>query len=486
MGSTSQLTQVAEVRKDSPRLRGNLGVFDLFFSVMAYNAPLVIVIGVIPVMVAVGNGIGTPMVFVVCGLIIAAFAVGFTRMARVAPNPGAFYSYITSGLGKEIGLGAGFIAALSYFCCYTGTFAFGGTVLGSLVENSLNGPHLPWWVWALVFWAGAGILGYLKVQLSARVLSLLLLLELIVIVAYDAAIFLAGGGEAGLPPTPFISPDAWFSGSIGLALLFGIGMFGGFEVTALFRDEVKDPKRTVPRATYAVIAVVVAMYALTAWLFIGSQGIDVVVGVTQENPTAAMESSILNFGGRLMLDLATAMVNTSTFAVLLAAHNITSRYLFNLSADGILHGSLSRVHSRFGSPYVASIVASVAALVVGIPFVLLGTDALVMYAAFIGITSFTLIFSMFVTNLAIVIYMRRHHKETGTVWNQVIAPTVAGVGLGTSLVLAAVNFPLLIGGSNELAAVLFALMAGIFLLGVVLAIVYRKRRPDVYARIGRQ
>lgn len=467
-----------------PRLRGNLGVFHLFFSVMAWNAPLVIVMGIIPVMLVVGNGIGTPVAFIVAGLILAAFAVGFTRMARVLPNPGAFYAYITAGLGKEVGLGAGLVTLFGYFAAYAGTFAFGGIVLGSLVHDTLHGPSLPWYVWGSIFWLGAGVLGYLRIDLSAKVLALFLLFELVIIVTYDVLV-MAQGGAAGLSFAPF-SPSSWFDGSFGIALLFGLGMYGGFEITALFRDEVRDPERTVPRAAFAVIFTAMLLYAVTSWLFINAVGVDKAVEAATADPVGSMSNSIVAFGGKVLLDVATVMVNTSTFAVVLAGHNIVARYVFNLSADGILARSLSGVHARHGSPHTASVATSVAALAVNIPVVILGLEPSAFYAAMLGVTSFVLILAIFLTNLSVPVYMRRRGGALFTTWGTVICPIVAGVGLAVGLVLAASNFPLLTGGSTTLSAALMGVIAGLFVLGIALALVYRRTKPAVYSRIGRQ
>jgi amino acid transporter len=477
--STGPITDQA-----GPRLRGNLGVAQLFFSVMAWNAPLVIVVGIIPVMVVIGNGIATPIAFIVAGLIIAAFAVGFTRMARVLPNPGAFYSYITAGLGKSVGLGSGLLTLFGYFAAYAGTPAFGGVVLGTLVEDTLNGPDLPWWLWGSLFFLIAGILGYLRVELSAKVLTFVLALELIVIVVYDVLVAVTQGVSA-LSFAPF-SPAHWFDGSFGIALLFGLGMYGGFEITALFRDEVRDPERTVPRATFAVIVTAMCLYAVTAWLFVNSVGLDRAVAVASADPTGSMTGSMAAVGSKILADSATVLVNTSTIAVVLAGHNIVARYVFNLSADRILPPVLSRVHPRHGSPYLASLATSVVAVAINIPIVLADLDPMATYAAMLGITSFVLILVLFLTNIAIPVYMRRHGGALFTLGGMVFCPIVAGVGLAAGVVLAATNFPLLIGGSTTLATTLMVVMLAIFSLGVVLAILYRRAKPDIYAKIGRQ
>ncbi|MER7395251.1 APC family permease [Streptomyces sp. NPDC000151] len=467
----------------APRLSGNLRTVQLVLSVMAWNAPLVIVMGVIPVMVAVGNGVGTPVAFIVAGAVVGAFAVGFTRMARVLPKPGAFYAYITAGLGKEVGLGAGLVTLLGYFAGYAGTFAFGGVVLGSLVEQ-VHGPSLPWPVWASVFWAGAAVLGYLHIELSAKVMSVLLLGEVAVVVAYDLAVAAHTGGS-GLSAAPF-APSHWFDGSFGLALLYGLGMYGGFEVTALYRDEVRSPERTVPRATFAVIATAMVLYATTSWAFVNAIGADKAVAVVTAAPEAAMTSSFASVGSRILLDVATVLVNTSTLAVLVAGHNIVSRYLFNLAADRILPRQLGAVHPRHRSPHRASVVASLAALAVNVPVVILGLEPLGFYAAMLGITSFVLILAMFLTNLSVPVYMRRHGKGHASMWTTVLCPLLAGTGLVAALILAAVNFPLMIAGSTGLAVTLLLFLAAVFGSGMLIARRFRRTRPDVYQHIGRQ
>ena len=466
------------------RLHGNLGVMHLFFSVMAWNAPLVIVVGIIPVMLFVGNGVGTPFVFLVAGLIILAFAVGFTRMARVLPNPGAFYAYITAGLGREAGLGAGLLALAMYFCAYTGTFAFGGVVLGSLVHDTMHGPEAPWWVWALAFWAFVGILGYLSIDLSAKVLMYFLAAEVLVILVFD--LIVAGqGGASGLSIAP-IAPEHWFDGSFGLGLMFAIGMFGGFEITALFRDEVRDPDRTVPRATYAVVVFAMLFYAVTSFLLVNALGVDNAVAAAAADPAGIVSVTMEQFGNKFLADLVVVLVNTSTLAVILAGHNIVSRYAFNLSADGILPVGLSAVHARHGSPHRASVAASLGALVVSIPVVISGVDPILYYAAILGTLSIGFLFMLLLTDVSVVRYMKKKGGDHASVWATAMCPAIAFVGLLSCLVLAVLNFDLIIGGSRSLANTVLVLTAAIFLAGVAMAVVLKRSRPDVYAKIGRQ
>ncbi|MGW5715273.1 APC family permease [Amycolatopsis sp. NPDC003865] len=480
--SNSQ-TSTDAVRQDGPRLRGNLGPLELFFSILGYNAPLVVVVGVLPVMLIAGNGIGTPMVFVISGVILAAFANGFIRMSKALPRPGAFYSLITEGLGRAVGLGSGFLMLVAYFVVAFGTIVFGGIVLGSLVTDTLHGPHAPWYVWGAVFWAITAVLGYLRISVSAKLTTILLFCELIVIAVYDFAV--AGhGGASGISAAP-LSPSHLFDGSFGVGLLLAMSMFGGFEVAVLFRDEVRKPDRTIPRATYGVIVAAGLIYALTSWLFINSLGVDHAMAIVTGDPEGSMHSSMQTFGGLFVADAARVLVNTSSFAVLLCAHNYAARYAFNLSADGILPSALSGIHKKHGSPHIASMVVTVASALVMVPVVLLNVEPYEFYAASLGVAALAGMIVFFTSSVAVTRYLRRNGTGERAL-NRTVLPVVATAGLGITLVLGVLNFPVLTGGSALVSNLLMALVALIFALGVAIAIRYRRTRPEVYQRIGRQ
>ncbi|WP_270887966.1 APC family permease [Pedococcus sp. 5OH_020] len=480
---TKTIPTVAE-HGTGPRLHGNLGTLELFFSIMAYNAPLVVVIGVIPVMLIVGNGIGTPLVFVISGVILAAFADGFIRMSKRLPRPGAFYSFITAGLGREIGLGSGLIMLAAYFAVAAGTVAFGGIVLGALVTDTLHGPKAPWYVWGAVFWLLTAIFGYLRIDFSAKLTTILLFCELVVVAVFDLGVVLHGGGPGGLSTAP-LSPSHIFNGSFPIGMLFAMGMFGGFEVAVLFRDEVRNPDRTIPQATYGVIAAAGIVYTVTAWLFISSLGVDHAVATAAADPEGAIHASISQFSGKFTADAAHALVNTSSFAVLLTAHNVAARYAFNLSADGILPRALSGIHRRQGSPHVASLWVTIATALIFVPIVALHIDPYAFYAAILGIASIAALIVFFASNAAVMRYMRSVGTRE-TALHRIVLPVLAALGLGTTLVLGVKNFKVLTGGSDALSNWLLVVIVAIFGAGVLMAMVYRRSRPDVYQRIGRQ
>jgi amino acid transporter len=328
-----------------------------------------------------------------------------------------------------------------------------------------------------------GVLGYFKIDLSAKVLTAFLALELLLMASYDVSVALRGGAD-GLSLDSF-HPANIFSGSVAIAFMFGIGLYGGFEATIIFRDEVRSPERTIPRATYSVVALLAIMYGLTAWLFINAYGPVAVLDVVNADPTAAATASIKEYTGQFAYTASTVLLLTSAFASTLAAHAFAARYAFNLSADGILHHSLSRVHKTQLSPHRASLAVSAATFVGLVPLVLAQIPDSIIYGRLSGIYTYTFLLLLALVALAILVYLIRHRSTEVAIAKPVVACGLAFVILCVALYLATVNFELITGATGALTVVLLLLIYGLVGAGMVMAAIYRRRRPDVYARIGR-
>lgn len=481
--STSEKSKIQDA-SDEPRLGGGLKTVSLVFTALAYNAPLAVVIGQLPVIISFGNGVGAPVLLLFAGSVIGLFAVGFTTMSRKLAKPGGFYAFITAGLGRVIGLGASFVAVVSYYIMLLGCYAFGGIALNSLVADTFHGPDIAWWIWVLVLLLVTGVLGHFRLDLSAKVLTFLLVCELIVVAVYDAFVVFQGGAQ-GLGFQSF-TPDAIFSGSLGVGLLFCFTMFGGFESTVIFRDEVSKPDRTIPRATYLIVGFVTLAYSFGLWVFINAYGPSQVVAASADDPTASSLSSIKTYVGQVAVDATTILLATSIFAAVLSTHNISSRYLYNLGADRILPRSLSRVHRRHGSPYRASFAIAVLSFIGILPMVIFDADAATLYARLLGAYGYTLIILLLLTSVAVLVYFRKKKMAGISRWKTVYAPGLAFVGLSLAAFLATQNFDQLVVGSSTLAAAALISIYGLGTVGAVVALLFRRHRPDTYARIGRQ
>src|SRR4051812_13125607 len=91
-----------------------MGVADIVFFVLAAVAPVGVIVSLTTLSVALGAGAGTPGTYVIAGVVLMLFAVGYVRMSRRVTNAGAFYAYISHGLGRVTGTAAAYVAIVAY------------------------------------------------------------------------------------------------------------------------------------------------------------------------------------------------------------------------------------------------------------------------------------------------------------------------------------------------------------------------------------
>ena len=94
--------------------RDRLGVPAVLFFVLAGVAPLTVAAGVIPTAYATTGLTGIPAAFLVVAVILAVWASGYVAMTRHISNAGAFYAFISAGLGRVTGVAAALVALLAY------------------------------------------------------------------------------------------------------------------------------------------------------------------------------------------------------------------------------------------------------------------------------------------------------------------------------------------------------------------------------------
>ncbi|MFI0154858.1 hypothetical protein [Streptomyces lydicus] len=142
-----------------------IGTGELVFFVVAAAAPLTVTAGAAPVAIGMA-GPAAPLGYLLSGVLLIVFAAGFTAMSRYVRNAGAFYAYVGRGLGRATGVGAAYVALLSYNAIEVGLLAG----LGRFAESALvdlTGLHLAWWVWALAGLVAIGGLGIMLLQALA-------------------------------------------------------------------------------------------------------------------------------------------------------------------------------------------------------------------------------------------------------------------------------------------------------------------------------
>ncbi len=461
-------------------LRGRLGTGDIAFFVISAAAPLTIMAGIAPFAILSG-GIGAPAAYLFAGVVLAIFSVGFTTMARHVEGGGAFYAYITRGLGRPHGVASAGLALFAYNACQIGMYGLLATSAHDTVEDLL-GPDIPWPVFAVVGVLLVGLAGYRNIDFGAKLLGVLLLAETGILVLLAVAVLLKGGAH-GLDAVPF-QPKHVFSPGTGALLAFAFGAFIGFESTAIYRNEARDPQRTVPRATYIAVGFLGIFYAFICWVVIEAFGSDQVMSAIADDPTAMFFTAAQRYLGGWAADAMHVLIVSSVFAALLAFHNAINRYTHSLSAEGVAPARLGRTHPRNGSPYTAGLAQSVLALLVVVAFAAVGADPYLQLLIWVntpGVVGIVVLQAL--AALAVPFYFRRRAHGEG-VLRTVVAPVVSVLLMIGALWLVITKIALLTGASSTVNTVLIGLVPVVLALGYGLALWLRRARPDTYARFG--
>jgi amino acid transporter len=457
------------------QLRKNaLGVAGIVFLVLAAVAPLTGIVVVASLVIALGNGGGAPASFFVVAAVLLLFAVGYAQMSKQLVNAGGFYAFVVKGLGRTGGLIAGFIATLGYNFFVVGTIGTSGFFMQIIIAD-LTGFELHWYAWGLASIIVSFLMARHGVDFSSKVLGVSLILETAILVVFDISVLVKTGFDVSA-----FSPSTVLSGSLPIGLLLAATGYLGFEATALFSEEAKNPLRTIPRATYIAITSIAVILGVTTWAVVSATGVAQAQNTALEHlPTGDLVFSLAQqYLGTALTDVMMVLLLVSLFAAMLAFHNAATRYLYALGRAKVLPTVLAHTRSG-GAPQVAGIAQATFAAVVAGLFALAGLDPITsLVPSMLGFGTLSVIVLQALAALSITVYFRRQHDPR--LWSTFIAPGIGFLGLLAITLLAIVNFDI-VAGSDALVIRLMPLLLVIAIIGGIGYAAYlRKAKPAVY------
>src|SRR5262249_7294122 len=160
---------------------------------------------------------------------------GFTAMTRFVGGAGGFYAYISAGLGRPLGVAGAFLALAAYNAPYVAVVGMFRFFLNELVKGP-GGPDGAWWVYGV--WLGGVVFfcGVRNIEFSGKVLGCCMIAEISILLLLAITILATGGPARAVNFAPF-GATAVFSDGFGVALVFVVAAFLGFEATAIFGEE---------------------------------------------------------------------------------------------------------------------------------------------------------------------------------------------------------------------------------------------------------
>ncbi|MGW7333107.1 APC family permease [Streptomyces sp. NPDC054840] len=502
-GRSSTLQDPAEIRtykgQDRALRAGRLGTAGLLLSVLAASAPLMVVAGVMPTTFGVMGIVGQPLLFVILGAVLALFSVGYAEMSRHVHNAGAFYAYIARGLGPTAGAGAALVALVAYSAMQVGVYGILGFEISGLFATYLD-IELAWWIPALLAVAVTGGLGWLKIDLNAKVLGVLLLVECVLVVVFDIAALTEPAAE-GLSLHAF-NPETLGGAGFGTALCFCIAAFVGFEQSPVYAEETSKPHIVVSRVMFLAVGFVALFFAVSAWALTVATGPSQVVKTSAEaGPTLLFQLTESRLG-TTFTDVLHVLFVTGMFAAMLSFHNVVARYAFAMGREGLLPATFGRTNAGTGAPATGSLLQTGVAALVVIAFALTEDKApadptlavqppdpttpvlhLFTWMGSVGALGVTLL--MAAASFAVIAFFVRRGTAGAQVWRLVAAGT-AGLALLAIAAYTVKDFGVLVGAEkgSALSWALPGIIGAAVVIGLVYGAVLRRSRPETHARIG--
>lgn len=465
----------------STELRANsLGVAGITMTVVSAAAPLTVMAGVAPVALAIG-GVGVPAAYMLAGLVLAIFAIGFTAMAAAIPRTGGFFIYIGHSFGGVMGFASAVVAIVSYNCLQIGVYGLFAIQTQAALED-LFGVSAPWPLIAAIAVLLVYALGYVGIDIGAKVLGVLIILESGILALMGLAI-IAQGGADGLGFASFSPSNAINSETLAiLGICFAAYM--GFESTALYRAEARDPERTIPRATFLAVGFMALFYAFVAWSVVQAFGEAGFRAAAAEQGPALFFTTIGEYVGGWGEHAMYALIVTSVYAGQLAFHNAINRYVHGMAVAGALPEVLARTN-KSGSPAVAGGVQSILALVVVLgcaaadldPFtqLLIGVNT----PGVIGIIALQVLASLAAT----VFFVRR--KDLPRRRFLIASSALAAVLMVGVITYFAKYIAIVTGAGDRMNVTLLLVIPGVLALGVIGGLVLQRTRPEVLTLLAR-
>ncbi len=285
------------------------------------------------------GGEGILIAVIVAALPMVLFGLVYAYMASALPRTAASFEWQRQFTHPMFAFGIVWLRVLSN--------AVVMIVLARVLVNYLGKVvTLPEKPVILAFFTAVFALNYLGVAVAARTQTILMLLLLAVFAVFVIA------GAPQLKPQLFVHAFAGGWTPIIAALPLMIQLFLGIETTTEVGEEVDDAKRVVPLGLGLAVALTVVVYVAIAFTALSLVGADALAKSDAPLLTAA-QAALGGWATPLIVTAAVLALSKSMNAVFL----VFARFLYAMGRAGVLPSALGRIHPRFGTPHIATLVA---------------------------------------------------------------------------------------------------------------------------------
>jgi len=326
-------------KEENKGLKPYLGLW----SAVAINLGAIIGGGIFVVTgIAAGLAGSALIVSMVVAAVIAVFtALSFAELTAWKPVEGSVYAYASQLISPFSGFLTGWMWIVS------NTFAGAAVALGFAYYLTAVIPVLPANIVAALICVAFTALNFIGIRQSALFNNVLVAVKIVILGFFVAFGLLHVNSANFLPFVPF-------SSGVFYGAYFIFFAFGGFARVVVVAEEVKDAKSTVPKVVLLSLAISTLVYVLVGIVAVGLVGSPVL---------AASHSPLTDAIGATGSSVAMQFVSigglVATASVLLTSVLGVSRVAYAMARRKDMPQALSKLHSKFGTPYYSIWIAGV-------------------------------------------------------------------------------------------------------------------------------
>jgi amino acid transporter len=454
-----------------PRLeRGALSLFDIATSTMANIAPAMSFF-FSSALIAATAGVGSPLTIVLAAIAIALLGNTLAEFSRSIPSTGSFITFIGKTFGPVMAVSTTIVISIGYIIAIASVITISGGWTQIILQKYL-GINVPWQLLTLLFVSIVFFLMLRGVSLSTKWAGFFFALEMAVLILVSVAVLITHAGRLSLAP---FNPANLSGGLVGLGVGFPIAiyLFVGWENSASLAEETKDPRRNVPKAIFASILLMALSYLVFMYATVVAFNYNVKALSAAQVPFIDAAQSI---SGILAL-LAYIAGFTSIMSSMIAGSNSQSRLIFNAAREGLLPSWLAKLHPKRHTPWVSFLAFVGIALAISYIFGW-NVEPVTFFGEIATLGTILISLTYLVSNLALPVYYRRHHRDQFSLVKHLILPLLGVLAIG---------FPLwaLVQPGQPAPFNLFPWISlGIVVFALIYAVIMSRRDPTLGDRVG--
>ncbi|SHO63945.1 APC family permease [Algoriphagus zhangzhouensis] len=298
---------------------------------------------------------GTPVAFLVAGIIALLTSYSYTKLSLAYPDKGGTVRFINEGFGKNIFSGG---ANNLLWICYVVMLSLYASAFGSYAPNliSITGDKgIDFHIAASFVIVFATLINYYSIKVVGQIESIAVVIKLIILVSFVGIGLYGLSGNVNLDQLNYSNwktPFQVFSGGMVIFVAYE-----GFELIANAAPSIENPQKNIPRAYYYSVLFVIVLYILISIVTVGSLAFKE-IAKAQDYVLAEAAKPML---GQVGFTVITVAALISTFSAINASLYGGSRVSYEISEDDELPHELT---SQLWNQPVGLMITAVLTLVI--------------------------------------------------------------------------------------------------------------------------